>query len=208
LNVTINFKHTLYYLLGCIAIALGVTLVVRSEFGTSPYDTLHVAIYQTTPLSIGQATILVALLTTFLVMILQKHYKYLFMAIPIFIVGAFIDLFDLVVFKDFYPNALLLKGSLFIASLLLLPLGGALLILSTYPAGVFDELMIALMRLFKTNHMIKLRIIIDISFLLMALALTLSVNQNIGSLQIGTFIFILSIGPLLKQYLKLFRRQL
>lgn len=190
------------------AIALGVALVVRSELGTSPYDTLHVAIYQTTPLTIGQATILVALLTTFLVMVLQKHIKYLFMAIPIFIVGGFIDLFDVVLLSNFYPEAFITRGILFILSLLLLPLGGALLIISTYPAGVFDELMIALMRLFKTKHMIKLRILIDISFLLIALALTLSVNQNIGSLQIGTFIFILGIGPLLKHYLKIFRRQL
>lgn len=208
MNVSISVKHTIYYLLGCIAIALGVALVVRSELGTSPYDTLHVAIYQTTPLTIGQATILVALTTTLIVMILQRHYKYLFMAIPIFIVGGFIDLFDVVIFGNFYPEAWMIKGILFILSLLLLPLGGALLILSTYPAGVFDELMIALMRLFKTKHMIKLRILIDISFLLMALVLTLSVNQNIGSLQVGTFIFILGIGPLLKQYLKLFRRQL
>ncbi|MFP4286822.1 MAG: YczE/YyaS/YitT family protein [Candidatus Izemoplasmataceae bacterium] len=208
MNVTISVKNTIYYLLGCLAIALGVALVVRSELGTSPYDTLHVAIYETTPLTIGQATVLVALITTFMVMILQRHYKYLFMAIPIFMVGAFIDLFDVVLLKNFYPDAFMIKVMLFLSSLLLLPLGGALLILSTYPAGVFDELMIALMRVFKTKHMIKLRILIDISFLLLALALTLSINRNIGSLQIGTFIFIVSIGPLLKQYLKLFRRQL
>lgn len=208
MNVTISVKNTIYYFLGCLAIALGVALVVRSELGTSPYDTLHVAIYETTPLTIGQATVLVALITTFMVMILQRHYKYLFMAIPIFMVGAFIDLFDVVLLKNFYPDAFMIKVMLFLSSLLLLPLGGALLILSTYPAGVFDELMIALMRVFKTKHMIKLRILIDISFLLLALALTLSINRNIGSLQIGTFIFIVSIGPLLKQYLKLFRRQL
>ncbi len=205
-TVEITKMHTFLYILGCLMIGIAVPLVIRSEFGTSPWDTLHVAINQTTPITIGMATIVVAGTATAIVIAIQKRLKYILMIIPIIFVGALIDFFDLIVFADFYPENTFIRGLLFLFAIFTMPLGGALLVISTYPAGVFDELMLALMKLFKVSNMAVFRILMDFTALMIAVMLTLIVNNNFGSLTYGTIIFILAIGPLLKRYLVIIRR--
>ena len=198
-------KNTIFYFFGALFIAIGVVLVIRSRLGTSPWDALHYALSVVTPMTIGLATIFVASVATAIVILIQKKSKYLFMAIPIVIVGAFIDLFDLVILSNFEPSGVM-QGVSFFAGILLMPLGGALLMMSTYPAGVFDELMLALMRVFKTNNLVGVRIALETVPLSIALLLTLSFHQSFGMVNVGTAIFILTIGPLLQLYIKLIRR--
>ena len=205
-TIKITTMNTMFFLLGSVLIALGVALVIRSELGTSTWDTLHVALARTTFLTVGNATIVVAGVSTFIVMVVQRQLKYILMVIPIILVGQLIDLFDLVVFASFYPQAFGYRLLLFLFALFMMPLGGALLIESTYPAGVFDELMLAFMRLFNTTRMILVRIILDTVPLMIAVSLTWAVHRNFGSLQFGTLIFIVSVGPLLKRYLIIIRR--
>lgn len=205
-KVSFTTLHTTIYILGCILIALAVNLVIRSQLGTSSWDTLHVAISITTPLTIGMATIVVAGVATAIVMLMNRALKYLLMAIPIIFVGILIDVFNDIVLATFHPEFILIRMLLFIIALLIFPLGGALLLLSTYPAGVLEELMLSLMRFFKTKKLIYVRIALDSFALGLALFLTLTFDRSIGSLQWGTLIFILAIGPLLQQYLIIIRR--
>ncbi len=205
-KTTFSVRHTTLYFLGCLTIALALNFVIRSHLGTSSWDTLHVAIALTTPLTIGMATIVVAGTSMLIVVIMNRSLKFLAMAIPIALVGFLIDFFNEIVFLGFHPEALVIRGILFVLALLMLPLGGAFLVLSTYPAGVFEELMFSLMRFFKTNRLIYVRIALDSFALGVALFLTLTFDRSIGSLQWGTILFILAVGPLLNRYLLFFRR--
>ena len=96
-----NLKNVIIYIGGCIFIALGVVMMLRSDLGISSWDTLHYSLHRLTGITVGTATILVAVLFTLFVTVLNKHFRYFLMAIPIILVGTMIDLFNLIVFVNF-----------------------------------------------------------------------------------------------------------
>ena len=157
-----NVYNVIKYTLGCINIALGVVFMLKSEVGLSSWDTLHFSLHKLTGITMGTATIVVAAVFTVIVIVMNRHFKYIFMAIPIFVVGGLIDLFNLHVFSELNPEMMIYKIILFTLGIVLLPLGGALLIASSYPAGVFDEFMLVVMKKFNTSKLFQVRVIIEI----------------------------------------------
>jgi len=205
-----SFKELLMrvslYILGFFAISFGVVFCLRSGIGLSTWDTLHYALHKLTNITIGTATIIVAGIFTVAVVIMNKKLKYVFMGVPIFVVGFLIDVVNLQWMKDFSVSDWYFQVPTYIAGLLLLPLGGALLIISTFPAGVFDEFTLSMMRIFKTKNLIKTRVIIEVLAVITALILGLLAGIGLGQISIGTIIFSVSVGTLLKFYLSTFER--
>ena len=74
--------------------------MLRSDLGNSSWDSLHYALHKVLPITIGTAMIGVALVFTVIVIRLNASYKYLYMIIPIILVGLLVDLFNLVILKD------------------------------------------------------------------------------------------------------------
>lgn len=206
-NIVLDlFVRVLIYVSGFFAIAFGVVFCLRSGLGLSTWDTLHFAIHKLTNITIGTATIVVAGTFTVAVIALNKNFKYLFMAVPILIVGPLIDIVNLEWLKDFTVTDLYVQIPVYLLGLMLLPLGGSLLIISLFPAGVFDEFTLTMMRIFKTRNLIKTRVIIEIAAVITALILGLIAGIGLGQIRIGTIIFSLSVGTLLKLYLSMFER--
>jgi uncharacterized membrane protein YczE len=205
-NISFKPRNFLFYLIGGAAIAFGVIFMVRSQIGTSTWDTLHVAISEATPITLGWATIVVAIAFTIAVIILNKNWVYVFMVIPVFGVGWFIDFVDQIIMVNYEPTTLFTQILSYIVGLLILPLGGSLLIISTFPAGVFDEFNLAVMRVLKSKSLVKIRVIMELTAVAVALLISLSSGNDIGTLNVGTVIFALTVGLILKQYLKLFER--
>ncbi len=194
----------IFYFVGAVLIAFGIVMIIRSNLGTSPWDTLHVALAEVTPLTVGMAIILVTFSLTFFIIVVRKSHRYLFMVIPIVLVGLLIDFFDLVVFDGFVPEGYAQLGTFFLG-LFTVPFGAAMHIVSRFPAGVFDEFMLVLMKLFKTRNMILVRILMEATPVLIGVLLTGYFKGNIGSLYFGTVIFVVLAGPLLRMYIKLIR---
>ena len=202
----ITFSRVFKYTLGMIIIAFGVVMMLRSNLGVSSWDTLHYSLHMLTGITIGTATIVVAMLFTFAVIILNQNFKYLLMSIPILAVGFLIDLINLQLLVDFEVTTIPFRMITYIIGLTSLPLGGSLLIISTYPAGVFDEFMLVVMRKLNTSNLLKVRVIIELIAVLVALILGLIAGIGIGMISIGTLIFSLTVGWFIKTYLKLFER--
>jgi uncharacterized membrane protein YczE len=202
-------KHTvnlLIYALGMLVIAFGVVMMLKSERGLSSWDTLHWSLHKLTGITVGWATIVVALSFTAFITIVNFKWKYLLMTISIFVVGALIDLFNLNLLDTFEPSNLLLQWIIYFIGLLLLPLGGSLLIISTYPAGVFDEFMLTMMRLLKSDKLLKIRVIMESTAVTIAVILSFIAGEKFGMLNIGTLIFTVSVGFMLKTYLVFFEK--
>ncbi len=193
------------YLFGSLAVAFGVVWVIRSDLGTSPWDTLYVALDAVTPLTVGTAAIVVTLVITAFIIIMRRQVRYFFMAVPIILVGIFIDFFNLVVFSGFEPNGLN-RLAVFLTGLFTIPLGAALLVISRFPAGVFEELMLLLMKLFRTKNLVLVRILMEAAPVTIGVLLTGLFRGDLGSLYFGTIIIVFLAGPLIRLYLKLFRR--
>jgi uncharacterized membrane protein YczE len=203
-NMVFSIKNISFYLLGMIIISFGVVMMLRSLLGVSSWDTLHYSLHKLTGITVGDATIYVALTFTVFVTVGNKDLKYIGMAIPIFVVGNLIDLFNLNLLLNYLPKNIFLRILTYIIGLFTLPLGGSLLIISSYPAGVFDEFMLTLMRVFKTEKLILIRIIMELSAVTLAIVLGFMAGIQFGMFNIGTLIFSVCVGMLIKFYLKLF----
>lgn len=206
IRVQFKLQNFLFYTFGAFSIAFGVIFMLRSNLGTSTWDTLHYALSQLLDIEIGDATIVVALFFTVLVIALNKNFKYIFMAIPIFVVGFLINYINLDLLGSFTVTTIFGRIGSYLLGLLLLPLGGSLLIVSTFPAGVFDEFNLAVMRVLKTDKLVLIRVIMEISAVLTAFIIGVFANDPQGMINIGTIIFSVTVGSFLKTYLNIFER--
>jgi|LGOV01.1.fsa_nt_gb uncharacterized membrane protein YczE len=202
----LKLNRIIKYLLGMVAISLGVVMMLRSDLGNSSWDALHFSLSNLINITIGTATILVALIFTILVIWLNRNYKFLIMAVPILIVGPMIDLFNDVILIDFEATTIFIRILSLTSGILLLPLGGALLLSSTYPAGVFDEFNLVVMRKLKLKSLVPVRVIMELSAVSAAYIFGLMAGIGYGKIHVGTLIFAFTVGVFLKLYLKLFDR--
>ena len=143
---------------------------------------------------------------TVMVILLNKEIKYIGMTIPIVLVGLLINFFNDQVFVNFVPNSLTIQILTYTLGVTALPFGGSLLIISTFPAGVFDEFMLSMMRLFKTTKLAIIRAIMEMSAVSLAIGLSFTAGERFGMVNVGTLIFSLTVGIFIKTYLKLFER--
>ncbi len=201
-----NIKNILIYISGSIIISFAVVMMKKSNLGLSSWDSLHFSLHALTGISFGTAVILVATVFLIFVTVMNKHIKYILMFIPIIFVGYVIDIFDLYVFINFMPHDIIIIILTYLVGLILLPFGGSLLIISTFPAGVFDEAMLTFMRLFKTDKLVLVRSSMEVSAVISAIIIGSIAGVGFGMVNVGTLIFSLSIGVLVKIYLKLFER--
>ncbi len=181
-------------------------MMLKSGRGLSSWDTLHWSLHKLIGITIGWATIVVALSFTAFVTTVNRNWKYLLMTIPIFSVGLLIDFFNLDLLETYVPSNIYKEWGTYLIGLVLLPLGGSLLIISTYPAGVFDEFMLTVMRLLNSIKLLKIRVIIESVAVLVAILLSFIAGEGIGMLNIGTLIFTISVGFMLKTYLNFFEK--
>lgn len=195
----------LWYLMGTLIIALGVVLVIKSTLGTGPWDTLFIVIARKVePLTIGLSAILITSLLTALTVILRKNISLFLMAIPILMVGTFIDYFDLVVFLNYHPEGIF-RVFPYLGGLMLVPLGGAMLVITHYPAGVFEELTLAVKDLLKFKAIFQARMLLETIPVVISLSLSWLWFNDSGAVNLGSLGFVFLVGPLLQMYLHLFK---
>jgi uncharacterized membrane protein YczE len=197
-----NVKEVAFYLFGTITIALGVVLVIKSRLGTGPWDTFFIVLARRIDfLTIGQSAILITGLLTLLTSYLRKNKALLLMIIPIFMVGNFIDLFDLIIFKDYRPEGLS-QGLPYLFGLMIVPLGGTMLVITKYPAGVFEEATLLIKDLLKLQQIFPARMLLETFPVLVSLSLSWLWFQDNGAVSVGTLGFILLTGPFFQFYMK------
>ena len=207
----IKLSRVIKYLMGMILIALGVTFMLKSDIGNSSWDTLHFSLEHLLNITFGTATIIVASIFTVMVVLLNWNLKYFLIAIPIVIVGPLIDVTNHIFNSTVVPDTMLMQITYFIIGVSTLPLGGAFLLISTYPAGVFDEFNLAIVRKLKLKSLVPTRVIMELTAVALAGVLGYLAGFEIegftfGKIGIGTIIFAITVGIYLKAFLKLFER--
>lgn len=195
----ISLKNSILYFIGLVFISLGVALSFRHGFGASSADNLTYILSIVLKISIGTANLLLSAAFIFLLIISFKNFKFLFIFLQVFLVSLLIDFWDILIFANLFPVGFG-RIIVFVGSLLSLPLGCAFLIKSTYPAGIYDELM------FLTAHFTKLkitvsRVINELLLVLIALVISLLSKNGYGSVNIGTLAYVFTVGYLIKFYL-------
>lgn len=211
MKLHITFKHVIrgiLYFLGIFITGLGVNILLRGALGAGAWDTVvynmrsFFIVILRTNVTLGTVSFIIYAIVLSVVMLYNKKLKYLFVLIPIFGISLAIDFWDLVVFGSFYPTVFWIRLMLFIIGIIVLTLGLSLIIVTKYPAMVFDELTLMMMKITKTKSFFKTRIFIELFAIILASILGFISQIGFGAVNVGSFLLALIIGPMIEMQLK------
>ena len=190
------------YLLGIMITGLGINVLLRSTLGAGAWDTVTNNFSELVHISLGTASAIINITVLLLVLIYNKQVKYLFILIPIVGIALAIDFWDLIVFKEFEISQFLLQLVFFIIGGIILPLGLSLMIITKYPAMVYDELTISMMRMLKIKKFFNMRIAIELFAIALATLFGFLAGIRFGAVNLGSFILAVAIGPIITIHLR------
>ncbi|MEC9484302.1 MAG: hypothetical protein UMR38_00325 [Candidatus Izemoplasma sp.] len=211
-KIVFNAQNILSYILGFFILGFAVVSLLRSNLGAGAWDTttfsLHAFMTQLIPFfTLGMASMMISLTIMTIVIISRKQWYLLFMLLPILLVAISIDFWDLVVYRDFKAIGIE-RVVLFVVGTITLPLGLSLIVLSQFPAFVFDELMLLIMDVLKTKKLGLVRLGIEILGVLLALVFgflsdaIFGTDIGFGKVNLGTVFLAFALGPIMSFYIR------
>lgn len=211
-----NKINIMFYLLGFVVIGLGVNIMKASTLGNGAWDTVTINVRDFLWMNLGQTWITlgmisftVSIIVMTIVLIYRKNLKFLFMLIPIALVALSIDFWNLVVFQEREAMVFGYQILFYIIGILLLPLGLTLVVKSTFPAFVFDELMLMFVKIFKAKRITYVRLGIEILGIsigaIFGFLAYFAINGSFGAVDVGSFIFTMTLSPTMTIYFALLK---
>ena len=181
---------------GFFIVALGIVGIVYARLGAAPIDAFNYFVYTITPLSLGTLTVMSGVAVALLCFIIDRKWSILISIGFLLTVGIFVDawkwVFDLlpsVLFMELYyriPMALI--------SLIFITFGVALTISTGLMMAPYEQLMLIINR--KVHHLGLSKMIIEGTFLVMAMILGIYTKQLWDQVFIMTIVITLVNGPL------------
>jgi len=210
MNIPITSKQWirgLIYFFGIIVTGLGVNVLLRSALGAGAWDTVvynmrsFIDVRLNLNVTLGTVSFMIYTIVLACVMVYHKKLKFLLVLIPIFGIALAIDFWDIVVFGNFYPTELWIRLVFFVIGIVILTLGLSLIIVTKYPAMVFDELTWIVNKVLKLNSFFKSRILIELFAIVLATLFGFLSDIGFGSVNIGSLLLAFIIGPMIEIHL-------
>jgi len=208
--------NILYYLLGFIVLGLGVNIMKASTLGAGAWDTVTINIRDflninrgVTWITLGMISFSVSISIMLIVILYRRKWKFLLMLVPIFLVALSIDFWNIIVFQNQELTSKGLQYLFYVLGTFMLPLGLTLIVKSSFPAFVFDELMLMFMNIFKAKKITYIRL--GIEFLGISIGALFGyltyygINGTFGAVNYGSFIFTFTLSPIMTVYFRLLK---
>lgn len=185
-------KSFLIYFIGIVILALGISLMIQSQLGASPYDALLVGLYRTFGLTIGSWEIIVGSAVVLLNAVALKSRPELLALLTSLITGIGIDTWLWLLGEWLIPDHLLERALLVLLGILFTGIGIAIYLESSFAPNPMDRSMVILTD--KTGWSFsRSRAIISIVFVIIAVFF----NGDIG---IGTLLNALLTGVVIQWF--------
>jgi uncharacterized membrane protein YczE len=174
-------------LLGLFLFAVGIVAYLESKLGLSPWDVLHQGLANHTPLSFGEANIVVGLFATAVAWMLGARIGLATIANAA-LVGTFVDRLTAVgAVRGLAHESLGVHIALLAAGVVAIGLGSGLYLGAAFGAGPRDSLMVVGAKRLSIRIAV-VRGAIEICALVAGIALG-------GTVGVGTIVFALAVGP-------------
>lgn len=180
----------LFYLIGLIFLSLGISLMILADLGAGPWDAMYVGLSEMIGLSVGTWIFIVGILLILLNGLIMKKIPDFSAIITIFIIGAFMDFWLLVVFPEFTTATIAMRTFMLIAGIVIIAIGIASYLQSNFARNPMDSLMMAIQ--YRTG---KSMWVSKTGMELTVLVIAFFVGGPIG---IGTVLSTIMIGPLIQ----------
>ena len=201
-KIEFNTKNIFFYFFGFFVLGLGVTSMIISDFGAGPWDTVTKNLSSLINLTLGTTSFIIATVLMTIVLGYTRKWKLIFMLVPIFFIAVSLDFWDIVIFGGYTPSTILLRIMYYLIGVIVIPLGLALIISSKFPAFVFDELMIMIMTILKTDKVAAIRVGIEITGITLGTIFGFLAGVRFGAVGFGSVLMAIVLGPILAFFLK------
>ncbi|MFC4354057.1 YitT family protein [Chryseomicrobium palamuruense] len=175
-----------FYIVGLLLMALGISLTIKGQsLGISPWDVLHVSLFNLFGLTIGTWSILIGFLLILAVVIVEKRWPQIGTWLNIILIGSFIDFYNWILPT---PESLIGQTFFFVLGVIVMGIGAGTYVAPRVGAGPRDSIMMMIVD--RTGA--KLKVVRTSMEILVAL-----VGWLLGGpLGIGTVIIALMLGQL------------
>lgn len=194
---TSNLVKVIIYMAGVLLTALGINILLRSALGAGPWDTVTHNLGVFAGITLGTASLSINVVIMAFIILYNRKLKFLLVILPIIGIALAIDFWDIIVLADYYPGSWWLRSLFYFGGTFILTMGLALMVITRFPAMVFDELTLSLMRLFKIDSFFITRTIIELFAIALATVFGFAAGIGFGAVNVGSFILALILGPIL-----------
>lgn len=175
-----------FYSIGLILLTMGVSLIIKSQLGASPWDALAVGQSKIFGITVGTCVFINGVILIFLNAFLMKKRPELLAVFSILVIGLMIDFWLLIALKSLLPEALIWKWLVLAAGIIVTGIGVSIYLQAKFPASPMDTLMVAIQARFGFN-LRNSRILSESFALLLAILFK-------GAIGIGTIVVTLALG--------------
>ncbi len=200
-----NYRRVMQYVLGAFMVSFGVVTLLRTNIGAGAWDTVNANLSALTGITLGTASFLVQGLLVIMITAYRKNVKYLLISVSILLIALGIDFWDILIYGDFYYEGLPLRFLVFFGGVFILTAGLSLIILTHYPAAIFDEFMMMVMHIFNTEQIFFPRLFVEMLAIVIASGFGFLAGIGFGAVNIGSVILAVLLPFILSVQLKWMR---
>lgn len=186
-------------------VSFGVVTLLRTNIGAGAWDTVNANLSALTGITLGTASFLVQGLLVIMITAYRKNVKYLLISVSILLIALGIDFWDILIYGDFYYEGLSLRFLVFFGGVFILTAGLSFIILTHYPAAIFDEFMMMVMHIFNTEQIFFPRLFVEMLAIVIASGFGFLAGIGFGAVNIGSVILAVLLPFILSVQLKWMR---
>lgn len=187
-------KRIIFFVTGMLILNLGVTLIIKSNLGTSSWDSVFVGLNKLYGLTVGTWVIVVEVVLIFIISLIEWKKPQLLSCITLIFAGYALDLWLEILLKNSHPTNLFSQWLYLLTGAIMLAFGASVYLQAKFPNVPIDGLMLALHKRFNLSIRLS-RITGEISALIIGFLIG-------GPIGIGTLILTLVTGPLIQLFYK------
>lgn len=190
-----NALKLLIVIIGSTLVGLGIAIAITSGFGADPITILWDGISRVLPITVGQASMILAVFMLIVVLILDKKQINIGTLVNPFVVGLSTDYF---VGFNINSDKFIINLMLLLLGLLILGFGLALYASADFGRGSYEALILAVVKKTKIK-LVYVRYCFDSVFLIAGLILG-------AKLSIGPVIAFLGLGYVIQTFMSMFEK--
>ena len=196
----ITKNKAIMYLTGLFIIAIGASLSVKSDLGVSPVTTVPYTVTYIWNVDMGITTFLFHLLRVLIeFLMLRKSFKLtnLLQVVVGIVFGLFTSLCNYLVFLIPFPDTMAVRIILLVLSIFAVAVGLFFYVPAEIMPMAVEGLMLVISEVLKVKFS-TVKIVLDIAFSLISLAICLIAVHVMGSVGVGTIVSAVTTGLILK----------
>jgi uncharacterized membrane protein YczE len=194
--------HYAFYAAGVFLTSFGTILMKRANLGMAPWSASHVNLSFFLNITIGTANAIHTTLLLLTLLILTMKWRSLFALITIINFSITLDFIDLVLLKDFVIDGEIFRWLNLFIGFFFITFGNAVLIHSSIPAFILDQVGEAIRDKIKGLSYGGARTFLNIVALTLALIYAIFSQELFGALTLLTLVIGVVIGPIIGMHLR------